>query len=165
MIFPQKAILTEDPHSARILVAHHLEHAVSADGQNGMSVYSGSYKCVPIALVCGPARPAHQYAKQLGSTQIVYMGGCVSTMRRYPVGAVVLCGGDSVLLQKAQSAAAELSIPVVTGPCPGIVFDPIEASVLTVTENTETGERLGEDEWRSRLYPAANLVFETLATN
>lgn len=36
-------------------------------------------------------------------------------------------------------------------------------SILTVSENTETGEKMEEHERRSRFYAAARLVFETLA--
>ena len=36
-------------------------------------------------------------------------------------------------------------------------------SILTVSENTRTGEKMEEHEKRSRFYAAARLVFETFA--
>ena len=125
----------------------------------------------------------------LGVEEVIYIGACVSTDSRYALRTVVLAdGGSDDLIGRARTAAKKHNIPVVTckvSQCDvgGVaerepVIDDVTGglykqaelagvealSVLTVSENSVTGEIIEEHERRSRFYAAARLVFETLAS-
>ena len=121
-------------------------------------------------------------AKKLGASDIIYIGHCVATAQEYSLRAVVLAeGGDSDLLKRACLTASQYGISALPHSilgCDGIVdfatetiyagareCDLAALSILTVSENSATGERMEEHERRSRFYAASRLAFETLATN
>jgi len=212
-----------------MLVAHHLEYAALRYERGDIPVYTGSYKDVPIAVISVGFEPvsATEYfgeAKQLGVSEVLYIGECLSSSRRHALRTVILAdGGNAALLERAARAAAKHSIAVTVSPVPAELFsspispishtsteshEPPESpcnftpsaaeagspvpdsehgltvtsngflagfytfaeengisalSILTVSENIVTGEKMEEHERRSRLYPAARLVFETAA--
>ena len=125
-----------------------------------------------------------------GETEVVYLGCCVSATRKHELRTVVLAsGGSQKLLSRACQAAVQCEVPTtlqaVQAALPpkdanleeGYIInditcalyeqarsDGIEAlSVLTVSENTKTGDKMEDHEKRSRLYAAAHLAFEMLA--
>ena len=128
----------------------------------------------------------------LGAEEVAYVGGCASTSGRPAADggglrSVVLgSGGSSRLLDRAIRAATQFGIaatiktvlpPGCLHPEDGCIVDNVtEAlyeqaktdcidalSVLTVSENIKTGEKIEEHEKRSRFYAAARLVFEMFA--
>ena len=189
---PGRVIMTDDPLRAKMLAAHHLENAVPILEQGGLMVYFGSYKQISIALVSTGFDPGItlEYihgAKKAGVTEILYIGECVSASRCLALRTVILADcGHAGLRERARSAASQYSIPVTIRPvllrantAPGFdgaadgITEEIYAhagengvaalSVLTVSENIATDEKMEEHERRSRLYSAARLVFETAA--
>jgi len=190
--FPMRAIITDDPLRIKMLAAHHLDNAVIKHEQGDELVYTGNYRRTAVALISAgfeqDAVPEYlRLAKQYGVEEIIYIGECVSASRLHPLRSVILAeGGDRALLERSYAAASRSDIrvtvqPVLThGSAAGDFGGATDAitkeiyvranengiaaiSVLTVSENTETGEKMEEHERRSRLYPAALLVFETLA--
>jgi len=188
----RRAIVTDDPMRARMLSAHHLEYSTLVYETGDIIVFSGSYKGVPIALAStGFGSSAIlsflREIKELGVMEVVYVGGCVSTTKQYGLRTVVLAAGSSkILLNRARDAAWQFEIPTTIqtvlpmdsinaeGDCiadsvTGALYeqariDGIEAlSILTVSENIKTGEKMEEHERRSRFYAASRLVFEMLA--
>jgi len=130
--------------------------------------------------------------KTLEATEIIYIGGCKSTTDKPTTNGgelrtvVLATGGSQNLLNRAIKAAKQNGIAVTTQTVKppdmantlenvivceitGALYerarnDGIEAlSILTVSENTKTGEKIEEHEKQSRYYAAARLVFETLA--
>jgi len=100
---------------------------------------------------------------------------------------ILAAGGSKNLLNRAYRAAQQYAIPVTAQPVlhpgcahpeEGCIIDEITAalyeqarsdniealSILTVSENAKTGEKMEEHEKRSRHNAAARLVFETLAS-
>lgn len=188
---PERVILTDDPLRVRMLAAHHLDNAGSAREQGDAVVYIGSYGQTAIALVAvglenGAVSEFIRGAGGSGITEVVYIGSCAGTTEKQALRTVVLAdGGCRELLESAQKAAVRHGIPVVVGVVSpkndiaqefeGITDEVTNSfykeahtcgvkalSVLTVSENTMTGEKMEEHERRSRFYPAALLVFETL---
>jgi len=188
----QSAIVTDDPLRARMLSAHHLEYSTLVYEMGDILVYSGSYKEVPIALAStgfgdSAVLSFLRELKGLGVAEVVYIGGCISTTEQHKLRTVVLAAGSSQgMLTRARDAAWQYAIPVtiqtvlptdsvhaeercITDSVTGALYeqariDGIEAlSILTVSENTKTGEKMEEHERRSRFYAAARLVFEMLA--
>ena len=130
-------------------------------------------------------------ARMLGVKRVIYMGECISRIREIKLRDVILAdGGDAALTLCAQTAAKQLPIVatvrgVVTND--RLFLDEIIAqadivdfasgaavryaaghglavlSVLTVSQNTVTGEKMEEHERQSRFNAASQLVFETLA--
>jgi len=189
---PRRIIVTDDPMRVRMLSAHHLEYSTLVYELEDIIVYSGSYKDVPIALAStgfgsGAVLSFLRGLSQLGVAEIVYVGGCVSTTDRHGLRAVILAaGGSENLLGRACKAARQYDIsttirtvlpPGVVHPEEGCIVDSITGvvyeqartdgiralSILTVSENTRTGEKMEEHEIRSRFYAASRLVFEMLA--
>ena len=189
---PVRVILTDDPLRAKMLAAHHLDCAALEYEQEDVLLFFGSYKEHPIALVStgfgqGAILDYINDAKRFGVQEILYIGECVSTSRDYAVRSVILAdGGDHSLTARARVVAAVLNSPAVLAhvfPENNIkddldgVTDAVTAdfyalteasgiaalSVLTVTENTASGEKMEEHERRSRLYAAARLVFDIFA--
>jgi len=130
--------------------------------------------------------------KKLGAREVAYIGGCASTTDKAATGnvglrsVVLAAGGSQNMLNRAIRAARQFGIVAtiqkvmpqeganpeesciidgVTGSLyERAITDGIEAlSILTVSENTKTGEKIEEHEKQSRFYAAARLVFETLA--
>lgn len=189
---PGRVIMTDDSLRARMLVSHHLEYAAPVFEQGDFSIYSGSYKDVPLALIStgfGVGEVFYYLCEliELGIKEIIYISACMSTTVAHGLGSVILAGGGSQsLLARANAASAFYAIPVVTRtvlpadckrPEEGCVIDDftgafysqskvegVEAlSILTVSENSKTGEKMEEHERRSRLHAASRLVFETFA--
>ena len=186
---PLKVILTDDPLRARMLSAHHLEYSEMIYEQGDVLIYSGSYACTPLAVISagfgsGEVLLSLEKIGNLGVKEVIYIGACVSTTSRYGLRTVVLARGGSDDLQScAQAAAAQYDITVITetllppgsdnaeGGISDIVTgalyetartENIKAlSVLTVSENKVTGEKMEEHEIRSRFYAASRLAFET----
>jgi len=175
-----------------MLSAHHLEYSTLVYETEDVLVYSGSYKDVPIALAStgfgdSTVLSFVREIKGLGATEIVYIGGCVSTTDRHGLRNVILAaGGGENMLNRACDAARLYEIPTmvrtvlppdVVHPEEGCIVDSITGaiykqaqadgiealSILTVSENAKTGEKMEEHERRSRFYAAARLVFEMLA--
>ena len=180
--YPKRVILTDDTLRAKMLAAHHLEHAVAVCERDNVLVYNGSYKNTAIALIATNINSdaiSNYLPDESGKAEVVYIGTCVSAVRRYALRSVVLAeSGDNSLLERACLAASKLGIPVIRHPVgTGYLEDPHTAafftyakehgvaalSVLTVSENIETGEQMEEHERRSRLYNAARLTLELLA--
>jgi len=188
--FPERVILTDDPLRAKMLWAHHLENAVLLGEAGDNIALMGSYNDTPIALVsigsgCDELLTYLEDFKRFNVAEVIYMGECISTASQYPLRTVILAnGGSPELLSSAGLAASKHQIPVMVEPTVlygnappdygGIIDTVTEAfyeqtldykinvlSVLTVSENTATGEQMEEHERRSRLYAAARLVFET----
>lgn len=188
---PNRVILTDDPLRAKMLAAHHLEYSAPVFEQGDVFAFSGSYNNMPIALLStGFGNDAiFNYlteAKRLGATEIVFIGECISSTARYKLREVILAaGGSRSLLQRARDAALRFDIqatvrtvlpPEAAQPEDGCIIDGVSGglyeraktegvealSILTVTENTKTGEKAEEHERRSRLYAASRLVFEAL---
>ena len=180
---PRRAILTEDPLRARMLVAHHLEYAEPVYENDDILMYSGSYNGTAIALIStgfGPVAPWLAEAGRLGVSELLYIGECVS--QSHPLRTVVLAdSGDDALLMRAKNEAARIDIPVIVQNVSsqrdapqGSVFAPVATemseyarenglallSILTVTVDSRTGEEMEEHERRSRLYAASRLAFE-----
>jgi len=189
---PRRAIVTDDPLRARMLSAHHLEYSTLVYETGDILVYSGSYKEVPIALAStgfgdSAVLSFLRELKGLGVAEVVYIGGCISTTEQYKLRTVVLAAGSSQsMLTRARDAAWQFEIPTTIQavlppdsvyPEEGCIIDSvtdalyeqaridgIEAlSILTISENTKTGEKMEEHERRSRFYTASRLVFEMLA--
>jgi purine-nucleoside phosphorylase len=121
----------------------------------------------------------------MGSQSISSQGVADSPRLR----AVILAaGGSESLSGRAFRAAKQYDIPITTRavlpndaahPEEGCIIDDITGvlygqaqasgiealSVLTLSENKKTGEKIEEHEKRSRFYAAASLVFETFAIN
>ena len=192
--YPSSVILTDDPLRAKMLASHHLEGAVLINERDDSLVYFGSYNRAPIALIAAgfEKNAVNIYmreAKQLGVTKLLFIGECVSASCGQALRSVILAdGGDVSLLERAREAASISGIAVSVQP----VFPQDEAtqdfvgvadshtggiyelakegniaalSILTITENAATGEQMEEHERRSRLYHAAQLVFETISTD
>ena len=189
---PCRFILTDDPMRARMLSAHHLEYADQVYESGDVILFSGSYKNVPIAVAStgfgvGTVLSCFREVSGLGAQEAVYVGGCVTTTSRHGLRTVVLAsGGSQSLLERACAAAKRYVIPAVTRtvlppdckhPEEGGIVDGvtgafyeqarmsgIEAlSILTVSENAITGEKMEEHEIQSRFYGAARLAFEMFA--
>jgi len=132
--------------------------------------------------------------KGLGAAEIAYVGACVSTSDKSAAdggelrSVVLAAGGSRRLLDRALRTAKQYGIGATIrkvlppdslqpeGGCivddvTGALYDQTRAdgikalSVLTVSENTKTGEKIEEHEKRSRFYAAARLVFEMHALN
>ena len=188
---PASIIVTDDPLRAKMLVAHQLENAELIYEQGDELAYLGGYKGAPIAVASvgfepGAAAGFLRELKGAGSIEVLYIGGCIGTTEAQALRTVVLAqGGSNILLSRARSAAqrygikttVEKALPHGGEAGSGAVSDEatsalyeaakekeIEAlSVLTVSENIVTGEKMEEHEIRSRFYAAARLVFETFA--
>ena len=191
--YPERVILTDDPLRAKMLAAHHLEHAKLIREQGDTLEYLGSYNGTAIALVSsgfdrGAVPFCARRSGQLGAFEIIYIGECVSSKRGLPLRSVIIAeGGGRKLLARTLSAAARYAIPAgvlpvaasgtaqsgadISDSVSGELYESAKEhgfaalAVLTVSENTETGERMEEHERRSRLYAAARLVFESMALN
>jgi len=185
------AILTDDPLRARMLAAHHLEYSELIYEQGDVLIFSGSYTETPLAVISagfgsGEILSSLEKIGNLGAKKVIYIGACVSTTARYGLRTVVLArGGSDDLLSCAQAAAVQYDITIMTetvlppgsdnaeGGISDVVTgalyeaartENIEAlSVLTVSENKVTGEKMEEHEVRSRFYAASRLAFETAA--
>ena len=191
-VHPGRVILTDDPLRAKMMAAHHLENAVLLYENGDELLYFGSYNGTAIALVAvgfdNEAFPGFiREAAKLDVTEVIYIGGCASITDRYPLRTVILAdGGCRNLQNRALTAAARCAITaaVRTVASPdGVTGEGIDItdsvtgafymearsynikalSILTVSENTKTGEKMEEHERRSRFYAAARLVFETFA--
>lgn len=129
-------------------------------------------------------------AVELGAERVIYTGECVSMTHEHKIRDVILAdGGCRELLGCARLASKRYSLPAAVcpvstndrfflgvGKANGIVDFATETvygyarergisalSILTVSENVETGERVEEHERQSRFNTAARLCFETLA--
>jgi len=189
---PERIIMTNDTLRARVLVAHHLEHAVPLYEQGDFSVHTGSYNGTPLAVVSTGFGKENvlQCLSQLienGASQIVYLSTCISAIKRYDIRTVILCvGGSEDLLERTLVAAERCGVELRTSTVLGhdvavrdtesVVDDVTGAfyeaarkcgvkalSLLTVSENTITGAKMEESEIRARLYPASELAFEIWA--
>ena len=186
---PLKAFLTDDPLRARMLAAHHLEYSELIYEQGDVLIYSGSYNDTPLAVISagfgsGEVLPVLEMIGNLGTKKVIYISACVSTTARYGLRTVVLAKGGSDDLQScAQAAAAQYDITVITETVQppgsdnaeggitdvvtGVLYETARTenikalSVLTVSENKVTGEKMEEHEVRSRFYAASRLTFET----
>jgi len=175
-----------------MLSAHHLDNAMLLYETDDVIVYTGSYKQTAIALVSmgfdhGAVADFISEAKKLGIEEILYIGECTSSTHNVSLRSVILAdGGDRSLTERTRAAAARnnylVSVQTVsshggaaqdqTG-IADVVTNELYShagshniatlSILTVSENNETGEKMEENERRSRLYPAALLVFESFA--
>lgn len=177
---------------AKMLTAHHLEHAALMHEQGDELVYFGGYGGTTIAVVSAgfESGAIPEFVRAIegsGVREILYIGACTGTTVRHTLGTVILAhGGSKILLSRARSAAARYGIKtVVEAVQPGgsgqdvrsSVADDVTAglykqaligdidalSVLTVSENVITGEKLEQHVVSSRFYAAARLVFETFA--
>ena len=127
----------------------------------------------------------------LGVRRFIYMGECVSRVPDVKLRDVVIAqGGDAELTSAALRASIQFSIPAlmrdvatddrlflkktdisgdVVDFASGAVAGYAAAqgiaaiSILTVSQNTASGERMEEHERQSRMHAAAQLVFETFA--
>jgi len=153
------------------------------------SMSSGSYKGKPLAVAStGFGRDkviaGLSELKKLGAMEIIYISTCISSTSRYDARSLILAtGGSKNLMDMANAAAARCDIETycatvlypgdaqsdegcITDEITGAFYklavkENIEAlSLLTVSENTIIGSKMEENEIRSRLYPAAQLVFE-----
>jgi purine-nucleoside phosphorylase len=174
-----------------MLVAHHLEYAKQDSKQGDVSISIGSYKDIPLAVVFKGNENSEFLAciRKLiarGVKEIIYMDACISHTGRYPLRSVILAsGGSANLLKHANFASKQFNLPVQkatvlkTGsklPVEGCITDDITEelyliaqetninalSILTVSENTETGEKVETHEFHSRFHTAARLAFETI---
>jgi purine-nucleoside phosphorylase len=174
-----------------MLVAHHLEYASLVFEQENISINSGSYKDIPLAVVfAGNERSEFLSClrKLIGNgvLEIIYIDACVSHSARYPLRSVILAsGGSKNLHHRASFASKQYNLPVLTVtvlrsdsklPIEGCITDEITEglyliaqsdnidviSVLTVSENTATGEKMEAHEYHSRFHTAARLAFETI---
>ena len=130
-------------------------------------------------------------ARLLGMQRVFYIGECISHARGIKLRDVIIAtGGDPALMQCALAAAGEHSIPVAVHAVAtheSVLADDTETrsditdfaseaiskyttangiaalSILTVSQNTATGERIEEHERQSRFHAASKLVFEALA--
>jgi len=189
---PKRVIMTDDPLRAKMLSAHHLEYSSHIYERDDVLIYTGSYRDIPIAVVSSgfgssDVLSCMDLIKELDAEEVVFIGECISATSQFALRTVVLAdGGDCGLLIRARETAGKqgvsaivqaMSPPDCALPEEGCVTDGITGalyarahaiglkalSVLTVTEVEPTGEKMEEHERRSRLYPAANLVFETLS--
>jgi len=189
---PKNVVLTDDPLRAKMLVAHHLEYSTPVYEQDEVLIYSGGYKGVPIAVVSagfghGAVLLCLDELIKPGVEKVIYISACASSIGHVGIGSVVLAsGGSSGIFNKAITAAAKFGItastqPVtsscVTSPEDGCITEDtthklyeqasdacVEAlSILTVSDNTLSGEKMEEHEIRSRFYAASRLAFETFA--
>ena len=189
---PRRIILTDDYLRAKMLAAHHLENAALISEQDNNLIYTGNYKGAAIALVSTDFDNDTILTylcelKRLGAGEIVYVGSCISTMSDYALRSLVLAeGGDCRLLTLACTAAALYDIKFIQRPVlardsipsdyngitelyTGAIYDCAHEfgmaalSILTISENTETREKMEEHERRSRFYNAARLAFELMA--
>ena len=127
----------------------------------------------------------------LGARRVIYMGECISHVCSVKLRDVILAeGGDAALMQCALTVSGRFSIAATArdvttndrmfieeSVTPGDITDFASGavarfaagrelavlSVLTVSQNTATGERIEEHERQSRFNAASQLVFETLA--
>ena len=186
---PLKVILTDDPLRARMLAAHHLEYSKLLYEQGDVLIYSGSYSGVPLAVIStgfgsGEVVTSLEKLENLGATAVIYIGACVSASARYALRTVILAsGGSESMLNCAKATAVQHDIAVITeavlppgsdnaedggisDAVTGALYETartenIEAlSVLTVSENSISGEKMEEHEIRSRFHVASRLVFE-----
>lgn len=190
----RRVILTDDPMRAKMLSAHHLEYSTLIYELGDIIVFSGSYNNVPIALAStgfgsGAVLSFLGELKEHGAAEIIYLGGCVSTTDRHGLRAVILAdGGDLGMCSRASETARKYEIsatirtvlpPDGAYPEEGCIIDDITGafyeqacadgvaalSILTVSENAKTGEKMEEHELRSRLYAASRLAFEVFAVS
>ena len=75
---PEKVIITDDPHRARVLIAHHLEYAAPLIEQGDFFVFTGSYNGTPIAVASagiGNDKVASCFSKLIdhGATEVFYI--------------------------------------------------------------------------------------------
>jgi len=184
---PQRAISTDDPLRAKMLVAHHLEYASPIYENGDVFIYGGSFNGVEIALISTGLRPVAPFiseARRLGVSELLFIGECTSA--QHPLRTVLLAdGGDNVLLQQTKREAARVDIPIsvcaitsrrdaphdrVSAPCAAEVYEAAvehglaALAILTVSVNTRTKEEMEEHERRSRLYAASRLAFEVFGT-
>ena len=186
-------VLTDDPLRAKMLVAHHLENAVPVREQGNLLIYLGSYKGTPMTVISsdsnnGEGLLALTGLRSFDAVKVIYIGECITSLSQHALRSVILArDGDHSLLARAQAAASQYSIPFAIAPVFTFDFVPdrdsgisginttalyacarvhgfAALSILTVSENTATGESMEEHERRSRLYAAARLAFETFAT-
>ncbi|MFP3154782.1 hypothetical protein LQZ18_10245 [Lachnospiraceae bacterium ZAX-1] len=124
---PVRAILTDDPMRAKMLVAHHLDNAQLVSEQRGMLGYFGTYEKIPLSVFSVGYGEASTlaYLKELaqnGVEQIAYIGECISGGQGPQLRDVVLAvsakstlksyQSDGKLLRKARLSASRLKIPV-----------------------------------------------------
>jgi purine-nucleoside phosphorylase len=184
---PPRLIFTDDPQRAKMMLAHHLENAVTIREQGDALLYVGGYKGVGLALIAvgfGPnaVLPYLPQAHKSGAVELIYIGQCLAATPAYALRSVILAeGGDAALLERARLAAPRYAIsatPRALGGGSGLtdnasaaIYEGARAcglaalAILTVSENSATGARLEEHERRSRFYAASRLAFETLAAN
>ena len=180
---PKRFIVTDDPLRARMMAAHHLDHASLLYERGDAQAWSGSYDGAQITLLStGPdlrsALIEPECAGLSGTGEMLYVGVCASASSGVALWSIVLPGGgDPSMRERCVRAAARLNLPIHPHPAETDISDGMAAafhacardngiaalSVLTVAENTATGEKMEEHERRSRLYGAVRLAFETLA--
>jgi len=126
--------------------------------------------------------------------EVVYIGECAATTDERSLRDVIIANGGSNGLQaRAQDAAKRNGMQTtvatikpegeskpdeesighsgITDEVTHAMYDCAKAegaaslSILTISENRKTGEKMEEHERRSRLYAAARLAFETLAAD
>jgi purine-nucleoside phosphorylase len=137
---PAKAIFTDDPLRAKMLVAHHLDHATLVSEQRGMVAYSGDYDGVSTAVIStGFGESAllqwlHE-AAACGVKEALYLGECISQSDLFRLRDVVLASAaegrnvdtpdladdpgcralaNQSLLTRATNASIRLGVDVVT---------------------------------------------------
>jgi len=172
-----------------MLAAHYLEYSELIYEQGDVLIFSGSYTETPLAVISagfgsGEILSSLEKLGNPGAKKVIYIGACTSTTARYGLRTVILArGGSDVLLNCAQAAAAQYDITVITetllppgsdnaeeggisDAVTGALYETARTknikalSVLTVSENKVTGEKMEEHEVRSRFYAASRLVFE-----
>ena len=127
----------------------------------------------------------------LGIRRVVYMGECIARVPGVKLRDLIFAhGGDAALTGCALAASSQLSIPAAVRHVTtndhlfldksGVSGDIVDfasgavarfaveqgiaaLSVLTVSQNTATGERMEQHERQSRFHDAARITFETLA--
>jgi len=130
---PDCVIITDEPLRTKMMAAHHMEQAALVSGENELPVYVGNYRGVPMALV-------------------TYTGGvnaCIDALQRQRVKHIV--HACTVVSDKHPPRTVYTS------------GDDTVLHIMTVAENTVTGETMDGAERVSRLYDAVQMAFDTLS--
>ena len=131
-------------------------------------------------------------AALLGMRSVIYLGECIAQVQGIRLRDVIIAaGGDRLMTERALDIASQFSLPVSVrevNSCERFYSDDRQIaadiidfasesvaefaeghgiaaiSVLTVSQNTATGERMEEHERQSRFHDAARLAFEVMAS-
>jgi purine-nucleoside phosphorylase len=168
--YPKRVILVADEHWARILTAHHLEYAETFCEKDDMSAVHGSYKDMPVAIIfVGTDEILASFiceASQHGVEEIHYIGACAPAPQALSGAFIFADGGSQELVERTLSAAEQYEMPA---PAKCGVSDPFTSVLYSLAEEHEIAALAiltatdGEGTFRTVLYPAAPLVFESIA--